>query len=277
MNKTMMAIVAVVVIAAGAGAYLWSERQAPPPVAEASIAAAPAAPPAPAEPAIKHPIEPLAVEEPLKQPLPKLERSDAMMRATLVDWLGQESVQSFLQLDDFVRHVVATVDNLGRSHAAPRLWPVNPIPGRYTVAEVGDGTFAAPGNDERYAAFISFVERIDSKQAVALYARWYPLFQQAYEELGYPGRYFNDRLVEVLDQLIATPVPNGPLQLKLTEVKGPIPATRPWLRYEFADPSLEALPAGQKMLLRMGPKHQQRLQGKLAVIRRQLTANSPAR
>ena len=277
MNKTMLAIVAVVVIAAGAGAYLWSERQAPPAAAQAPVAAAPAAPQATPEPAIKHPIEPLAAEEPVKQPLPKLERSDALVRATLVDWLGQESVQSFLQLDDFVRHVVATVDNLGRSHAAPRLWPVNPMPGRYTVAEVGDGTFAAPGNVERYAAFISFVERIDSKRAVALYARWYPLFQQAYEELGYPGRYFNDRLVEVLDQMIATPVPSGPLQLKLTEVKGPIPATRPWLRYEFADPSLEALPAGQKMLLRMGPQQQQRLQAKLADVRRQVTASSPTR
>jgi hypothetical protein len=281
MYKTVAAIIAVLVLAIGAGVYLWQQREAVkpeplPPVAAPAVTPPPAPAPEP-EPAIKHPIDSLAVAEPTEQPLPKLDRSDSTVRATLADWLGRKSVESFLQLDDFVRHAVATVDNLGRSHAAPRLWPVNPMPGRYTVAIVGDGTFATPGNAERYSPFVTFVEGVDSKRAVALYARWYPLFQQAYEELGYPGKYFNDRLVEVVDLLIATPVPEAPLELKLTEVKGPIPVMRPWLRYEFADPKLEALPAGQKMLLRMGPANQKRLQAKLAEVRRQLTTNAPKR
>ena len=38
-----------------------------------------------------------------------------------------------------------------------------------------------------------------------VYERLYPLFQQAYEDLGYPGKYFNDRLVEVIDHLLQTP------------------------------------------------------------------------
>jgi len=282
MYKTVAAIIAVLVLAIGAGLYLWQQRKAVSPESVPPIAA-PAAtpPPAPApepEPAIKHPIDSLAVAEPPnKQSLPNLDRSDATVRATLTDWLGRKSVQSFLQLDDFVRHAVATVDNLGRSHAAPRLWPANPTPGRYTVAIVGDGTFATPGNAERYAPFVTFVEEVDSRRAVALYTQWYPLFQQAYEELGYPGKYFNDRLVEVVDLLISTPVPEGPLELKLTEVKGPIPVLRPWLRYEFADPKLESLPAGQKILLRMGPAHQKRLQAKLTEVRRHLTAQAPSR
>ena len=124
-----------------------------------------------------------------------------------MDWLGRQAVQTFLQTDDFVRHVVATVDNLGRAHASPRLWPVSPMPGRYGVQQAGDATVATAGNAERYAAFITFVEQLDSKRGVSLYVRNYPLFQRAYEELGYPKRYFNDRLVEVIDLLIATPVP----------------------------------------------------------------------
>jgi hypothetical protein len=279
MNRTLLAIAAVALMAAGIGGYLWNQRSrlqdsTPPAVASAPEPAAPAAPAA--SPGIRHPIEPL-LEDTTSQPLPKLERSDAMFRTTLVDWLGRESVQSFLQLDDFARHAVATVDNLGRSHAAPRLWPVNPMAGRYAVIGAAEGTVAAPGNAERYATFVAFAERIDTRQAVALYARWYPLFQQAYEELGYPGGYFNDRLIVVLDQLIATPVVEGPIELKVTEVKGPIASTQPWLRYEFADPAFEALPAGQKMLLRMGPRNQQRLQAKLAEVRRQLTARPPTR
>jgi hypothetical protein len=150
------------------------------------------------------------------------------------------------------------------------------MPGRFEVAQVGDELVATPGNVERYGAFVKFVESIDLDQGVALYRRAYPLFQQAYEELGFPGRYFNDRLVEVIDLLLATPVPAQPPQLRLIEVKGPIPSTRPWVRYEFADASLESLAAGQKMLLRTGPVHQQRLQARLLELRKRI-ATAPAR
>ena len=278
MNRLTMIIVAAVIAAAGAALYLWNSRQAPPPVQPAApVAAAPAEPSPPAEPTIKHPIDAEAPETPAAEPLPALAQADAQVRKALVDLLGRESVQSFLQIDDFVRHLVVTVDNLGRSHAAPRLWPVNPMLGRFTVAQVGDGTFAAPGNAERYAAFVAFIEGVDTRRALALYKRGYPLFQQAYEELGYPGRYFNDRLVEVIDLLIATPIPTAPMELKLTEVKGPIPSTSPWQRYEFVDPALEALPSGQKMMLRVGPAHQQRLRAKLIEVRSQLAKTATSR
>jgi len=278
MNKATTLIIAAVLLLAVAAAVLWYQRRPsePPPAPPAAAAPEVVPAPAPTEPAIKHPIEPLAQEE-AQKPLPPLEQSDPAVRNALVDWLGRQAVLNFLQTDDFVRHVVATVDNLGREHASPRLWPVSPMPGRYGVQQAGEATVATAGNSERYAAFLTFVEQLDTKRGVSLYVRNYPLFQRAYEELGYPKRYFNDRLVEVIDLLIATPVPPRLPALRLTEVKGPIPATQPWLRYEFADPQLQALPAGQKMLLRMGPENQRRLQAKLADVRKQLTAAPPAR
>jgi len=103
--------------------------------------------------------------------------------------------------------------------------------------------------------------------------RMYPQLQRSYEELGYPGRYFNDRVVEVIDHLLATPepAPGAPL-VQLTEVKGSVPSTQPWLRYEFADPQLQSLSSGQRMLLRVGPQHRQVLKAKLAELRRQIVA-----
>lgn len=278
MNRVTIIIAAVLALFAAAVWYSWTHREqveSPPPMA-ASAPAAP--PPSPASaPEIQHPVAaPLQDEKSAAATLPTLADSDAAVRAALLDWLGKDQVQAFLQLDDFVRHVVATVDNLGRSHAAPRLWPVNPMPGRFEVAQVGDELVATPGNVERYNAFVKFVESVELDQGVALYRRAYPLFQKAYEELGFPGRYFNDRLVEVIDLLLATPVPAQPPRLRLTEVKGPIPSTRPWVRYEFADASLESLSAGQKMLLRTGPAHQQRLQARLLELRKRI-ATAPAR
>jgi hypothetical protein len=105
---------------------------------------------------------------------------------------------------------------------------------------------------------------------VDLYVRLYPLLQKAYEELGFPGRYFNDRVMAVIDLLLSTPETEMPLKLRLTEVKGPIASLRPWVRYEFADPALESLSSGQKILLRVGPVNERRLKDKLAQIRGEL-------
>ncbi|HEB80283.1 MAG TPA: DUF3014 domain-containing protein, partial [Chromatiales bacterium] len=48
--------------------------------------------------------------------------------------------------------------------------------------------------------------------------------------------------------LLAAPEPSGPVRL-----------VRPSVYYKFADPRLEALPAGQKVLIRMGPGNERRV------------------
>lgn len=268
-------VAAVVSLCAVGGAYLFwlyprGFTPAPAPVAVTPpVDAAPRAlPPAPvAPPAILHPVE--AMQAPVNETavLPSLDESDKFVTQALTGLLGRGAVLSFLNLDQVVRAAVATVDNLGRDHAASRLWPVLPTPGRFLVLQRGDGTYMADGNTERYARFVGFVTSVDAGRAAALYRQLYPLLQQAYEQLGYPGKYFNDRLITVIDQLLDTPEPSGPLKLTLTQVQGPIPATRPWVRYEFADPTLESRPAGQKMLLRTGLANERRLKAKMAEFR----------
>ena len=259
-----------------AGGYLWWMRQQAtddvPAERTAATAPSPAAAAAPAsEPAIRHPVAAAS------QPVPEVDASDSAIAAALDDLVGSKAVLTFLQTDGFVRRVVATVDNLGRAHAAPRLWPVNPTPGRFGVSGSGDERLVAPDNDKRYAPFVEFVEAIDARRAVELYVRLYPRFQQSYEDLGYPGRYFNDRLVEVIDLLLETPEPGVPLAILSVEVMGPEAPKRPWVNYEFADPSLEALAAGQKMLLRTGPHNERRLKAKLREFRREIVAATPPR
>ena len=107
-------------------------------------------------------------------------------------------------------------------------------------------------NAKRYAPFLSpFVASVEPG-AAALYRRFYPLFQQAYAELATQG-HFNDRLVGVIDHLMAAPEPAQPPAVHLVEVKGEVPSTRPWVRAEYADESLEvALSAGQKIMVRVG-------------------------
>jgi len=271
----------VAVAVAVTGVVLWRYRPLPfvvadaPPSPTATVpAAAPAAPaqaPASAvEPAIRYPIE-AAASEP-ETAMPALDVQQA-----LVDLLGRPAVLKQLQLDELPRRIVATVDNLGRSHAPAALWPVNPAPGRFLVEEHGGTRSISPANAARYAPLVAMVDGMNTERAFELYVRMYPMLQRAYAEIGFPNRYFNDRLVEVIDQLLATPVPDERLEVRLTEVKGPIPSARPWVRYELADPALESLTPGQKMLLRVGPAHERRLKAKLAEFRRALTREADAK
>jgi hypothetical protein len=281
-HTTKAVAAALIVLAlAGAGYYGWTQYRATPEAASPPLAAAPdtslgAAPPAltasaasaPAEPTIQHPI---AAADAPKAPKTAREaltpNADAALRNSLIDTLGAKAVTTWLQTDGFARRVAATVDNLGRVHAAPRLWPTVPVPGRFSVQGSGDGAQITAANAARYSGFVSFAAAIDVTRAAALYKRHYPAFQAAYQELGYPQANFNDRVVAVIDQLLATPQPAQPPPVKLVEVKGEVASTQPWTRYEFVDPQLEALPAGSKMLLRMGSDNAQRLKAKLTAFR----------
>lgn len=274
MKKTDAALIGATLLGL-IGVAVWYMRQSPPPLPQepqapaiqaVSPAVAPASSPALAAsaPAIAHPIEAPASD--VSGP------ASLDIKAMLTDVFGQKSVLAMFQLQDFPRRVAATVDNLGRSQAPASLWPVNPTSGRFTVQKLDGATVIGPDNGLRYTPFLLLVESADMRVVASTYARLYPLFQQAYEEIGFPGRYFNDRLVEVIDQMLATPEIEAPLKVSMPTLGGPVHLTRPWVLYRFDDPALQSLNAGQKILLRMGPVNARRMKTKLAEFRRLVTS-----
>ena len=251
--KAMHAVIALVVAGAiGAAAWwFWQQREPPylpPTPAKVEVPAAPQGPQPP-----KHPVPPV------ERPLPPLGASDPTILDAIRPLFGPQALERFFNLDDLVRRIVATVDNLPRESVAMRLNPVKPA-GGLPVTQTRDGTqILSPENSKRYAAHVRAMELVDAKQLASIYFHFYPLFQQAYVELGYPTGHFNDRLVDVIDHLLATP-----------EVKGPIVLTTPKVMHEFADPELEARSAGQKILIRMGAENAARVKAKLRELRAQV-------
>jgi hypothetical protein len=279
-DSRLIALILGIVVVGGGGFYLWrrsTEPPPPPPVAAPRPtpppppAAPPAAPDA-AAPRIVHPLEPATAPAAGARPLPALAESDPYVKDALTELLGRKPVATFLNLDGFARSFVTTVDNLANERAQAPLWPVKTTPGNFQTAPRGAATFITDENAGRYTAFLRFVDAVDTRKAVGLYRRLYPLFQEAYEELGYPGKYFNDRVVEVIDHLLETPELPEPPAVKRIEVEG----TRPSGLYQFADPALEARSAGQKILLRVGPDNAAKLKAKLADAR-DLIAKRPPR
>lgn len=192
--------------------------------------------------------------------------------AALMHLLGSQAMSTIVPANDFPHRFVATVDNLGRSTAPPSHWPINPVSDRFMVLERDGRAFIHPDNDFRYTALVLLAEQVNVKGAVDLYLRMLPLLQAAYEDIGFPRQVFHARLMSVLDHLLAAPDVPRPLAVQLTEVQGPVPSTRPWVRYEFADPLLEQASAGQKILIRVGPVNHRRLKAVLAKFRHELAS-----
>lgn len=193
--------------------------------------------------------------------LPPLDHSDATMSETLSLLIGQPALDALFNMKSFVRHVVVIVDNLSRAKLPQRDMPTKPVSGQFLVTGSDDHPRINPENYARYTPYVKLLETVNLNDLVAAYVRYYPLFQQAYVELGYPKRYFNDRLIDAIDDLLATP-----------EVDDPEELVRPNVMYKFADPDLEGLSAGQKILLRMGPTNAERVKARLQALRKVLLA-----
>jgi hypothetical protein len=258
-------VLAAAVVTSVVAAWLWFTATGTRPAAPASQAEAPAAPAASAAPPpAAQALIPVVPVDPLLEP--------HEIAGALEGLLGSKAAAGFLQTDDFPRRFAATVDSLAREHAASAIWPVLPTPGRFQVEASAEGTVIAPANAARYTPLVLLAGTIDVPAAVHLYRRMYPLLQRAYRELGFGERYLNDRVIEVIDVLLAAPDAPEAARVELLPVKGPVPSLRPWVRYEFVDPRLEALGAGQKIMVRIGPVNQRRLKSKLEELRRELTA-----
>lgn len=278
------AIVAFVLVLLGTAyvGWRWYQQQMlaePVPVAAApNDAPAPPPPPAPPSAASTEPQNPMDALAPPDAALPKLPDSDARVTKALIELFGGKNVAAYMHPDGIVRRFVTTVDNLAREQAPPSAWPVLPTGQRFiTDGQQGQVQTIAANNAARYNAVVLLAESVDPAKAAAVYAKLYPLFQQAYEELGYPGRYFNDRLIAVIDHLLQAPEPKGPVEVRLVEVKGDVPSTRPWVRYEYADPKLESLSSGQKIMVRMGPENERKVKTSLRGLRQQIATGDVAK
>jgi hypothetical protein len=255
-----------IVLVAGLGWWLFrpgttTQTASPPPAFPSRTQPAPNQPPsasatdAPSGP--QHPIDSPAAAD---AAIPALADSDAAAWDALSGLSGDTSVLGVVLRDHLIQRLVTMVDNLTQRSVTRQSLALQPLPGQLQVQLGEAGTALAPANAARYAPYVKAFVAVDPQALARVYRRFYPLFQQAYAELGYPGGYFNDRLVQVIDHLLQAPEPTQPLIVEPDD-RG---------TYRFVDPALESLSIGQKALVRLGPEQEAAVKRQLRAIREAL-------
>jgi len=258
------AVPVVVLVLLFGGAAWWSLTKSPEPVDELpppqvtpAQTAAEQPQPAPEDTVV---ISETEVEpEVTPEPLPELADSDAEVTQDLADIVGTARIADYLLVDQVVSRAVATIDSLTSRQVPVHINPVKPADDKFIVETEGDKTVLSEKNFARYDDYVALVRDMDTGQLLAFYRHYSPLFQQAWEQNGGQGS-FDDRLLAVIDNLLATPDPAGAIYL-----------VKPEAVYLYEDPQLEAMTAGQKILVRMGSANAAVVKEKLAAIKAALT------
>ncbi|NRA54436.1 MAG: DUF3014 domain-containing protein [Gammaproteobacteria bacterium] len=200
-------------------------------------------------------IEPTTTPEPAAVSLPSLDKSDAVVlpAAKQLSWLPLYS--ALLINKDLIRNFVVFVDNLSRGDLVTKFSPLQRPQEKFLVTEQAQEIYLDTLGYARYDLYVDIINSIDIEFATNQYLALKPLFKDAYQELGYPGDSFDATLYQAIEVLLDAPV-----------IREPIKLVAPSAMYKFADPDLEQLPAAHKLMLRMGPDNQLKLQPKLLQI-----------
>jgi len=241
---------ALIVIGVGALIFFRSRVEDEAPVAEGPPVADAPAPPEPL-PELGQP----ATEDEPEVEIPALDQSDTVVAQLLSALTSRPDLVDAMLPDRLVRRFVAVVDNVAEGvHPRPHMAVKHPeMP--FRVREVEGSTYGDPGNSIRYDPWVDAFTSLEPDAAAKLYRRLEPRFAEAYRDLGYPNRRFDDALVRAFAQLVSTPIP---LEEPALEAK-----VKSWA---YADEQLEGLSPVQKQLLRLGKDNQRRILVQLRAI-----------
>ncbi len=185
--------------------------------------------------------------------LPKLDASDQLIKDGVPTLSSYPGIAAWLESDELMRKFVVLVDNVAHGSIPRKHVSFLAPQGPFMASKISDNLYTL--NEEsytRYDLFTKILSGIDTQRAVEFYVLLKPLFQEAYQELGYTNKKFDEAIFQAIGRLLETPVITEPIHL-----------VRPVVMYKYADEKLESLSEVQKQLIRMGPDNTRIIQAKL--------------
>lgn len=200
--------------------------------------------------------EPEPESEP-EMPLPDMANSTS---AVLDELKAAEQNVEPISGQQLIRDTVVFVDNLRQGLVIREKATIAGPTAPFRVLEQNGKIYIDPRSYDRYNPMVDWFVSLDTDVLVSMFERYQPLVKQALGEIGYPDQNPNEMLLEAINVLLETPSVGTVIELNDDSVM-----------YRYADPTLEALPAAQKQMLRTGPDNIRRIKLKLEAIQEALT------
>ena len=187
--------------------------------------------------------------------LPPLDETDGVVRGLVRTLSSNPVVGKWLSTDGLIRNFTVVVANIAEGGTPAKQLRVLRPDTPFDVTESGRTFYIDARSYHRYDTLAHAVDSIDPRGAARLYATLKPRIEDAYKDLGIPGRSLDQTLETAIDRLLETPI-----------VEGRIRVTPKGIGYRYADDRLEDLTAAQRQLLRMGPENMRLVQQSLRRI-----------
>lgn len=186
---------------------------------------------------------------------------DALLRQQVAAAGASSLVSKLASSEHPLDLTAALVDALGRGIILRKMLPSEPLKQAFSAQRQGDLLFMGTDSYRRYDSHADAIAALNVGVMVETFHTLRPLYKQAFEQLGLDPEDFDNAVIRALDMILATPEIEGPIELNTKSVV-----------YVYADPALEALPALQKQLLRMGPDNIRRVKQTARALREGLLA-----
>lgn len=238
--------------------------RAPEPV-QRVIEAQPVVPEAAEPVVVAPPVEVVREPEPVPEPaevvtLPSLNTSDSFLLSRISTFEIGARLIDVVVPEQLIRQFVVFTENVAQGSLPQLDYPVRRLSQSMAVRELDENLYEMEASSyQRYDSLVETLDAMNPEQALALYEVVKPLLQEAYGEIGYRGRDFDEALKGAIDTVINARTVEGPFQL-----------VKPKVMYVYADADIESMSPVEKQLLRMGPENAAKLKTALARFKEQL-------
>lgn len=238
-------------------ALIWGFQKAPTSQVPEPTAApnAEVTAPQPATPSVEPVVEPspdkAIAPEPLvaEEPAMTVTALNAVLPETAAGWGIEPLGTTFVQRANAIERGMAMIDNLRQGEVPYKLLPVARPKQAFGVIADGSAVTIDAASFSRYNGLVRTLEGVNIEAMVALYRQHESTFAAAWAALGYSNVTLEQAILASLESILLTP--EFPLDARLIKKEAN------WI---YEDKSIEALPALQKQLLRMGPENMQVIQ-----------------
>ena len=185
-----------------------------------------------------------------------LDESDGAVKSAFVALAKSPLVAKYLVDESLLQKFVINMNSVANKEMSPNHSLLNAPQTAFRVYQQADRQWIDASSFKRYDSYVAALESLSANDLVELMNTYRPTLEDKFAEISPPNASFDRTLVRAIDELLATP-----------EVQLPIEVYSDSVMYKFRDEGLETLSGPQKQLLRTGPDNTRKIKDALRKLK----------